>query len=98
MAAMQRAAWGTTALMGFKSWKPGTSRWLYLLTGVYAVGLAVSLPLAIAVDQEQGWVLFSLIMTSGVCNIIAAFSMRRHARRSSDASATTPAPDLAREG
>lgn len=67
--------------MGAESWKPGTSRWAYLLTGIYAVFLAVALPLAIAANSELMWVAFSLVTVSGVFSIGAAWGMCRHARR-----------------
>jgi hypothetical protein len=78
---IKRRFWGSTEVMGFRSWKPGTSRWLYLLTGFYAVVLAVGLPVTIAAGQVLGWVLFSFLMFSGVCNIVVAYLHRRHARR-----------------
>jgi hypothetical protein len=67
--------------MGVASWRPGTSRWAYLLTGIYVVFLAVALPLAIAVNSALTWVTFSLVTASGVLIIAAAYSMRRFARR-----------------
>jgi hypothetical protein len=77
--------------MGAASWRPGTSRWAYLNTGVYLILLAVGLPLAIAVHTESGWVLFSIIMLGGVCNTTGAWLARRHARRTTPA-APAPAP------
>ena len=78
---------GKTAAMDAASWKPGTSRWAYLLTGACCVYLAVSLPLAIAAHTEKGWVLFSIVMTSLAANTAAAWLIRRNTRR-----ATAPAP------
>ncbi|MGI8445994.1 MAG: hypothetical protein ACR2MP_02170 [Streptosporangiaceae bacterium] len=43
--------------------------------------LVVGLPLTIAVGQEWGWVLFLLVMASGVCNILTAYATRRQVRR-----------------
>ena len=68
------------------SWKPGTSRWAYLITGGYVVFLVVGLPLAIAVHTESGWVLFAIVLLSGVANSAGAWLARWHARR-----ATAPA-------
>jgi hypothetical protein len=81
--------------MSLKSWKPGTSRWAYLLTGIYAVFLAGGLPLTIAVGQEWGWVLFSLVMASGFCNMIAAYSLRRHVRRREASTKVAALPEVA---
>jgi hypothetical protein len=75
---------GKTAAVDVKSWGPGTSRWAYLaalLTGVYAVGLAVALPLAIAVNSELAWVILALVTVSGVCGVGTVWSLHRFARR-----------------
>ena len=45
---------GKTAAMDTASWKPGTTRWACLITGACCVYLAVSLPLAIAVNTGLG--------------------------------------------
>jgi hypothetical protein len=73
--------------MDAASWKPGTSRWAYLLTAACCVYLAVSLPLAITVNTGKGWVLFSIFMAAAAANPAAAWLMRRKTRCT-----TTPAP------
>ena len=70
-------------LMSLRSWKPGTSRWAYLQTSIYAVLLAVGLPITIALNQAWGWMTFSLAMASGVCNITAAYVLRWKGRNGS---------------
>jgi hypothetical protein len=82
---------GKNAAVNVAAWKPGTSRWACLITGASLAGLAVMLPLAIAVGAEWGWVLFAMIMLSGAGNITAAWLMGRHARRVT-APASGPAP------
>jgi hypothetical protein len=77
--------------MDTASWKPGTSRWAYLLTAACCVYLAVSLPLAIAVNTEKGWITFSIFMTAAAVNPAAAWLTHRNARHAT-APASSPAP------
>jgi hypothetical protein len=72
---------GTAEVMALKSWKPGTSRWAYLLTAIYLLVLAVGLPMTIALHQGQYWVLFALVMLGGICTIASAYIARRDIRR-----------------
>jgi hypothetical protein len=72
---------GTAEAMALKSWKPGTSRWAYLLTGIYLLVLAVGLPITIALHQGQYWVLFALAMLAGICTTASAYIARRDVRR-----------------
>jgi hypothetical protein len=89
---MRKHPRGKNPAVNVAAWKPGTSRWAYLNTSVYLAGLAVMLPLAIAVNAAWGWVLFSIIMLSGTGNITAAWLMRRHARHATSVSGAAPPP------
>jgi hypothetical protein len=72
---------GTAEAMALRSRKPGTSRWAYLVTGIYLVFLAVGLPMTIALHQEQSWVIFALVMLGGICTTASAYIARRDVRR-----------------
>jgi hypothetical protein len=72
---------GTAEAMALKSWKPGTSRWAYLVTGIYLLFLAVGLPMTSALHQGQYWVLFALVMLGGICTTASAYIARRDVRR-----------------
>jgi hypothetical protein len=80
---------GTADAMALRSWKPGTSRWAYLLTGIYLLFLAVGLPMAIALHQSQYWILFALVMLGGICATASAYIASRAVRRRA---ASSPAP------
>ena len=66
--------------MSLAAWKIGTSRYAYLLTGIYTVVLVVGLPLTISLNDVVGWLTFSCVMVSGVCNLYLAWKLRGHAR------------------
>lgn len=92
--AMWWVHWGKTAAMGAESWGPETSRWTYfaaLLTGVYAVCLAVALPLAVVENSDLMWVVFALMTASGVTGTATVWGIHRFARRTK-ASATDLSP------
>lgn len=75
--------------MRVASWKPGTTGWAYLITTGCCVYLAVSLPLAIAVHTEKGWVVFTIFMIGAAGQTATAWLLRRKTRR---ATAPGPAP------
>jgi hypothetical protein len=66
--------------MQLKQWRPGTSRWAYLLTGIYVVLWPVGLAFAIAEGQESGWVSFALATITMASSLTLAYQLQRRGR------------------